>query len=105
MVTHKCTRCKVDQGPNGIRHKAYGGLFCDKCLTDLRGGIRVRIPGLGFFGRLWHTMADWVKAPFTHTYQESLTYKAAAVKVAYGAAIDKARSIPGNAQAGVPQKQ
>lgn len=107
-TTHwNCTGCKEDVGRYGIRHKRWGGLFCETCI---RGGFgyTVRRSVFGWFGSIWDRiidLVDWVSAPFTRTHKVALKDKAVAVKVAHNVAMVKARDIPMNAGAGAPQKQ
>ena len=56
MGHHRCTRCKQEPYP---RHKYYGGVFCDKCISWIRGrnvGHQVSI-----FSRFWHLITDFVQ--------------------------------------------
>ena len=56
MSHHRCTRCKQESYP---RHKYYGGVFCDRCISWIRGrgvGHRVNI-----FSRFWNFLVDIVQ--------------------------------------------
>ncbi len=105
MAQHRCTRCKQDVGQYGIRHKYVGGLFCESCLRELRQGSRV-IRNEGFFGfvsSIWDTLKrihQVVFRPKTKTVSFSETSR-----VAYKTMNLKARNIPHDARATVPQKR
>ena len=107
MATHKCTRCKEDVGEFGIRHKYAQGLFCEKCLRELRGGVSGGILGGLWYGmrRMITELVDWITAPFTRTHKVALRDKETGVKVAYSVAMNRARNIPIDAVTGNPQKR
>ena len=105
MVRHRCTRCKEDVGEHGIRHKYASGLFCEKCLRELRGGV---VAGFsfgdiwGFVSRTWRRIVDFITKPYTHTSRIKLENKAR--KVAFNTIKAKARDIPPDARTLGPQK-
>lgn len=104
MVQHRCTRCKEDVGEHGTRHKYAQGLFCEKCLRELRGGIRVNLGGwFGFAGRIWRSVAEWVSRPFTHRLTVKLEKEAR--KTDYNVMKVKARDILRDARIVSPQKR
>lgn len=57
MSHRRCTGCKEEVGRYGIRHKRYGGLFCEPCMKSL-GLLHGRIRG--FLSNVWSWMGDVV---------------------------------------------
>jgi len=110
MVQHRCTRCKEDVGEYGIRHKYAQGLFCEKCLRALRGGLRIIPSGLfgfgdmlSFVGRTLRLLREFITRPFTHRITVKLEKEAR--RVDYNTMKVKARDILRDARIVSPQKR
>jgi hypothetical protein len=113
MATHRCTRCKVDQGKSGRRHKYKGGVYCDPCYREIGASPHrsfffrsAGAPGSrGFFGRIWDKLvvaARSVRAIFAQRKTSNEKEKAKTA-VAYSTMNQRARSIPRNPSAANPQ--
>ena len=100
MAHHRCTRCKQESYP---RHKYLGGVYCDSCIHWIRGG------GHGhrrsWLGSIWGRFADLFDSVFRPESPKRI--ERARERVYYArlkATQAKARDIPYNPEAGVPQK-
>ena len=104
MAHHRCSRCKQESYP---RHKWKGGVYCDGCMWWIKGGryTRERI-GRSWWGSLWDRLVEITKRVFRHESPGS-TKKVAveAQNTRFKAVEAKARSIPHNPQAVLPQKR
>lgn len=108
MTHHRCTRCKQEAYP---RHKYYGGVYCDSCISWIRG-FRPHI-GTGWlgsirsiWGSIWDRIADFASFVFQHKTIKRV--RIAQEKQSYSlfkAMALRARSIPYNPEGGVPQKR
>jgi len=104
MTHHRCTRCKEDVGEYGIRHKYAQGLFCEKCLHELRPGVHVSFGGwFGFASKIWRGIVEFVTKPFTHRITVKLEKEAR--RVDYNTMKVKARDILRDARIVSPQKR
>ena len=109
MAHHRCTRCKQESYP---RHKYHGGVYCDSCLSWIRG-FRPH-HGAGWLGSvfsrvwdIWDRITDFASSIFRHKTikrvriaEERADYSRLKVTLAM-----RSRSIPGNPATGMPQKQ
>ena len=106
MAHHRCTRCKQESYP---RHKYHGGVYCDSCLSWIRG-FRPH-HGPGWLGSIWRSMWDLITdlASSIFTHKTIKRVHIADEKASYsrlkGAMTMRARSMPSNPEAGFPQKQ
>lgn len=105
MAHHRCTRCKQE---SDIRHKHLGGVYCDACIRWIRGG-RYGGPGRSWlgsvFGSIWDMITDLATSVFTRkTIKRVSIAKERASHAQLKAMQAKARDIPFNPAAGVPQK-
>ena len=100
MNHHRCTGCKQEKD---VRHKAYGGVFCEDCLRELRG---LNVGHRSFLGDIWYSiraLVNLVTAPFRPKLKPEK--KAVAAKVAYNTMKAKALKIPMNPATMLPQKR
>lgn len=104
MVHHRCTGCKRESYP---RHKYGGGVFCDDCMSSIASHSYIKAPSRrrSWLGSLWDKIVDHARsffrplAPKPESSIESASYARLKSMEA------RARRIPSNPEAGVPQKR
>ena len=101
MANHRCTRCKQD---SYTRHKWHGGVYCDSCISYIRGD-RPHTGGRSWFGSMWDMIVDFATLVFRHKRVKRVCItKGSALRSLFKSMETKARSIPFNPSASVPQK-
>jgi len=101
MAHHRCTRCKEE---SEVRHKYQGGVYCDSCISEIRG-FHPHTGGRSWFGSIWDRIADFATSVFrrksvkrVNLIEERASYtRLKAMQM-------RARSIQPNPQGAVPQK-
>ncbi|MBA7610202.1 hypothetical protein ES703_17408 [subsurface metagenome] len=107
MAHHRCTRCKQE---SDIRHKHLGGVYCDSCIRWIKG-FRPHA-GTGWLGSIrdrvtdfWGMITDFATSVFTRKTIKRVSIERERASHAQLKAMQaKARDIPFNPAAGVPQK-
>ena len=101
MAHHRCTRCKQESYP---RHKYQGGVYCDGCIREIRGGVAPS-RGLSWFGLLWGRILDFAHSVSgsAETLKHIERAKERASLARFKVMQAGARSIPANPAGAVPQ--
>jgi hypothetical protein len=109
MAHHRCTRCKQE---SEIRHKYQGGVYCDSCISWIRGfrphtGAGWLGPIRSIWSSIWDVITDFASSVFQHKTIKRVSI--AKDKEEYSRmkamGIMRARSILPNPQGAAPQKQ
>lgn len=110
MKFHSCTRCKEPRYPLH-KHKKSGvaGVYCDSCIRIIRGyGPGFSLGGIisGFGSWVWSWLSVVAERFFGFkSRKKAIIQEERVQQVRMKAALAKAREIPANPGAGVPQKR